>query len=76
MGAIFRFRSGQLWWARYGLSTVLCLVAIAGIYFGGPALAVSVFVIIGVGFVLDDLIGDEHETVFKIPRNASHQSAL
>lgn len=47
-------------WARYGLSTAMCLIAISGIFLGGSALAVSILVIIGTGFVLDDLIGDEH----------------
>jgi hypothetical protein len=67
MGVSVPLQSGRFWWARYGLSTILCLVAIGGIYFGGSALALSVLVIIGVGFVLDDLIGDEHETASRPP---------
>ena len=62
MDAVFRFQPGQLWWTRYALSTLLCLAVTAGIWFGGLALAASVVVVIGVGFALDELIGDERET--------------
>jgi putative Mn2+ efflux pump MntP len=61
MGAIVRFQAGELWWTRYALSTLLCLVAIAGVWFGGVALAAVVVVVIGTGFALDELIGDERE---------------
>jgi hypothetical protein len=60
MGGMSRLRSDRFGWARYGLSTATCLIAISGIFLGGSALAISILVIIGTGFVLDDLIGDEH----------------
>jgi hypothetical protein len=61
MGTIVRFQLGQLWWTRYALSTLLCLVAIAGVWLGGFALVASVIVVIAVGSALDELIGDERE---------------
>jgi hypothetical protein len=51
--------SARWTWARYGLSTGLCLIATWGIYLGGVALAIPIFVVSATGFVLDDLIGDE-----------------
>jgi len=70
MGAVFRSQFFQLSWARYGLSTALCLAAIAGIYVGGPALAISIVVIFSTAFLLDELIGDEHEPAHRIRSRA------
>src|SRR5262245_42371950 len=61
MTAIVRFQLGQLGWMRYALSTLLCLMAIVGVWFGGWPLATSIAVVIAVGFALDELIGDELE---------------
>jgi putative Mn2+ efflux pump MntP len=61
MATMVRFRIGQWGWVRYGLSTTLGLIAIAGIYLGGLPLAGAIMIVIGVGFVLDDLIGDDRE---------------
>nr|ACV30052.1 putative alkane 1-monooxygenase [uncultured bacterium B7P37metaSE] len=62
MGALFHFQFGPLAWTRYALSTLLCVVVIAGVGLGGVALAAAVVVVIGTGFALDELIGDEPET--------------
>jgi alkane 1-monooxygenase len=67
MGTIIRFQLGQLWWTRYALSTLLCLVAIAAVWLGGSALVASFVVVMAVGSALDELIGDEREMTVPPP---------
>jgi alkane 1-monooxygenase len=59
---IAHFWSGPSGWLRYGLSTLLVVVAITGIAAGGLGLATAIATIASVGFVLDDLIGDDEES--------------
>ena len=57
MGAVVRFQLFSR--IRYALSTMLCLIAIAGVWLGGWTLMASMLIVMGVGLVLDELIGDE-----------------
>src|SRR4029079_11712767 len=65
MVAIVRFQLIQR--LRYALSTLVCLMAIAGVWFGGWTLVASIVAVTGVGFALDELIGDERDAMAPPP---------
>jgi alkane 1-monooxygenase len=65
MGAMVRFQLVQR--MRYALSTMLCLIAIAGVWLGGWTLLASILIVSGVGLALDELIGDERDVMSPPP---------
>jgi alkane 1-monooxygenase len=65
MGAVVGFQLVQR--MRYALSTLLCLIAIAGVWLGGWTLWASILIVTAVGLALDELIGDEPDVMSPPP---------